>query len=96
VLALPIDAQLSEQADLRRMMRVNEIVCDLQQNLRILVLDSGPTPLRQQSSSARSYFSAFSGPCCAMECHGQLIASGKDLRALDFLQSARNSTTTAL
>ena len=38
----PIDAQLSDEADLRRMVRVDEIVADLQQakTLRILVLDS--------------------------------------------------------
>jgi formylglycine-generating enzyme required for sulfatase activity len=39
---LPIDAQLHDETDLRRMARVDEIVGDLQQakNLRILVLDS--------------------------------------------------------
>ena len=38
----PIDATLNDEADLRRMIRVDEIVSDLQQakNLRILVLDS--------------------------------------------------------
>jgi uncharacterized caspase-like protein len=38
----PIDAKLSDEADLRRMVRVDDIVADLQQakNLRILVLDS--------------------------------------------------------
>jgi hypothetical protein len=38
----PIDAQLHDEADLRRMARVDEILADLQQakNLRILVLDS--------------------------------------------------------
>ena len=38
----PIDAKLTDEADLRRMVRVDEIVSDLQQakNLRILVLDS--------------------------------------------------------
>jgi hypothetical protein len=38
----PIDIQLNDEADLRRMIRVDEIVSDLQQakNLRILVLDS--------------------------------------------------------
>ncbi|HEY6256954.1 MAG TPA: caspase family protein [Xanthobacteraceae bacterium] len=38
----PIDATLSDEADLRRMSRVDEILADLQQakNLRILVLDS--------------------------------------------------------
>ena len=39
---LPIDAKLSDETDLRRMTRVDEIVEDLQRakNLRILVLDS--------------------------------------------------------
>ena len=39
---VPIDAQLHDEADLRRMTRVDEVVADLQQakNLRILVLDS--------------------------------------------------------
>jgi hypothetical protein len=38
----PVDIQLNDEADLRRMLRVDEIVSDLQQakNLRILVLDS--------------------------------------------------------
>ena len=38
----PIDAKLTDEADLRRMVRLDEIVADLQQakNLRILVLDS--------------------------------------------------------
>lgn len=38
----PIDVKLTDEADLRRMIRVDEIVSDLQQakNLRILVLDS--------------------------------------------------------
>jgi uncharacterized caspase-like protein len=38
----PIDAELRDEADLRRMARVDEILADLQQakNLRILVLDS--------------------------------------------------------
>jgi hypothetical protein len=39
---MPIDAELHDEADLRRMARVDEILADLQQakNLRILVLDS--------------------------------------------------------
>jgi C-terminal peptidase prc len=39
---MPIDAKLRDEADLRRMSRVDEILADLQQakNLRILVLDS--------------------------------------------------------
>jgi hypothetical protein len=38
----PVDAQLRDEADLRRMVRVDDVVADLQQakNLRILVLDS--------------------------------------------------------
>ena len=38
----PIDAKLQDEADLRRMARVDEILADLQQakNLRVLVLDS--------------------------------------------------------
>jgi uncharacterized caspase-like protein len=38
----PVDARLTDEADLRRMVRVDEIISDLQQakNLRILVLDS--------------------------------------------------------
>jgi hypothetical protein len=38
----PVDADLKDEADLRRMTRVDEIVSDLQQakNLRLLVLDS--------------------------------------------------------
>jgi uncharacterized caspase-like protein len=39
---LPVDAKLADEADLRRMIRVDDIISDLQQanNLRILVLDS--------------------------------------------------------
>lgn len=39
---VPVDAQLNDEADLRRMVRVDEVVVDLQQarNLRILILDS--------------------------------------------------------
>jgi hypothetical protein len=39
---VPVDAELRDEADLRRMARVDEILADLQQakNLRILVLDS--------------------------------------------------------
>jgi formylglycine-generating enzyme required for sulfatase activity len=39
---MPVDAKLSDEADLRRMARVDDIVSDIQQakNLRILVLDS--------------------------------------------------------
>lgn len=38
----PVDAKLTDEADLRRMVRIDEIVADMQQakNLRILVLDS--------------------------------------------------------
>jgi uncharacterized caspase-like protein len=39
---VPIDAELHDEADLRRMARVDEVLADLQQakNLRVLVLDS--------------------------------------------------------
>jgi hypothetical protein len=39
---VPVDAKLDDEADLRRMVRVDDIVADMQQakNLRILVLDS--------------------------------------------------------
>src|ERR1700730_688420 len=39
---MPVDARLADEADLRRMARVDDIVADIQQarNLRILVLDS--------------------------------------------------------
>jgi len=39
---MPIDAKLADEADLRRMIRVDDIIADLQQakNLRILVLDA--------------------------------------------------------
>src|SRR6187200_2748485 len=39
---MPVDAKLTDEADLRRMTRVDEVVADLQnaKNLRILVLDS--------------------------------------------------------
>ncbi|MGD9925723.1 MAG: caspase family protein [Pseudorhodoplanes sp.] len=39
---MPVDAKLTDEADLRRMARVDDILADLQQarNLRILVLDS--------------------------------------------------------
>ncbi len=39
---MPVDARLADEADLRRMTRIDEIVADLQQarNLRILVLDA--------------------------------------------------------
>jgi uncharacterized caspase-like protein len=39
---IPVDAKLTDEADLRRMARVDDLVADLQQarNLRILILDS--------------------------------------------------------
>jgi formylglycine-generating enzyme required for sulfatase activity len=39
---MPVDVRLTDEADIRRMVRVDEIVADLQQarNLRVLVLDS--------------------------------------------------------
>ncbi|HEX9589133.1 MAG TPA: caspase family protein, partial [Bradyrhizobium sp.] len=51
----PIDAKLTDEADLRRMIRVDEIVADLQQakNLRIPVLDScRDNPLADQLKRA--------------------------------------------
>jgi hypothetical protein len=48
---MPVNARLSDEADLRRMMRVDDIIDDLQQakNLRILVLDScRDNPLAEQ------------------------------------------------
>jgi uncharacterized caspase-like protein len=47
----PVDARLTDETDLRRMTRVDEVVSDLQQakNLRILVLDScRDNPLAEQ------------------------------------------------
>jgi hypothetical protein len=52
---VPIDAELHDEADLRRMTRVDEVVADLQQarNLRILVLDScRDNPLADQLKRA--------------------------------------------
>jgi len=39
---MPVDAKLDDEADLRRMVRVDDVIADMQQakNLRILVLDS--------------------------------------------------------
>jgi hypothetical protein len=58
---MPVDARLDDEADLRRMVRVDDIVTDMQQakNLRILVLDScRDNPLANQLklsiASARS------------------------------------------
>jgi uncharacterized caspase-like protein len=48
---VPVDAQLSDEADLRRMVRVDDVVADMQpaKNLRILVLDScRDNPLAEQ------------------------------------------------
>jgi len=48
---VPVDAQLNDEADLRRMVRVDDVVADMQQakNLRILVLDScRDNPLAEQ------------------------------------------------
>ena len=41
---VPVDAKLADEADLRRMVRVDDIVLDLQKakNFGILVLDSCP------------------------------------------------------
>ena len=48
---VPVDAQLNDEADLRRMVRVDDVIADMQQakNLRILVLDScRDNPLTEQ------------------------------------------------
>jgi len=48
---VPVDAQLSDEADLRRMVRVDDVIADMQpaKNLRILVLDScRDNPLAEQ------------------------------------------------
>jgi Caspase domain len=48
---VPVDAQLNDEADLRRMVRVDDIIADMQpaKNLRILVLDScRDNPLAEQ------------------------------------------------
>jgi uncharacterized caspase-like protein len=50
---IPVDARLRDGADLRRIIRVDEIVADLQQakNLRILILDAHPdNPLPRNSN----------------------------------------------
>jgi hypothetical protein len=48
---VPVDAQLNHEADLRRMVRVDDVIADMQpaRNLRILVLDScRDNPLAEQ------------------------------------------------
>jgi Caspase domain len=48
---VPVDAQLNDEADLRRMVRVDDVIADMQpaKNLRILVLDScRDNPLAEQ------------------------------------------------
>ena len=48
---VPVDAQLSDEADLHRMVRVDDVIADMQpaKNLRILVLDScRDNPLAEQ------------------------------------------------
>jgi hypothetical protein len=48
---VPVDAQLNDEADLRRMVRVDDVIADMQpaRNLRILVLDScRDNPLAEQ------------------------------------------------
>ncbi len=48
---VPVDAQLNDEADLRRLVRVDDVIADMQQakNLRILVLDScRDNPLAEQ------------------------------------------------
>jgi formylglycine-generating enzyme required for sulfatase activity len=56
---MPIDAKLDDEADLGQMVRVNDVVADLQQakNLRILVLDAcRDNPLAEQQSRASGPF----------------------------------------
>jgi uncharacterized caspase-like protein len=51
----PVDLKLTDEADLRRMVRVDEVLSDLQQakNLRILILDScRDNPLAEQLKRA--------------------------------------------
>ena len=48
---VPVDAQINDEADLRRMVRVDDVIADMQpaKNLRILVLDScRDNPLAEQ------------------------------------------------
>jgi uncharacterized caspase-like protein len=48
---VPVDAQLNDEADLRRLVRVDDVIADMQpaRNLRILVLDScRDNPLAEQ------------------------------------------------
>ena len=48
---VPVDAQLNDEADLRRMVRVDDVIADMQpaKNLRILVLDAcRDNPLAEQ------------------------------------------------
>src|SRR6266481_3698961 len=48
---VPVDAQLNDEADLRRLVRVDDVIADMQpaKNLRILVLDScRDNPLAEQ------------------------------------------------
>src|SRR5260370_40021195 len=49
---MPVDAQLNDEADLRRMVRLDDVLADMRQakSLRILCLDSSPdNPLADQS-----------------------------------------------
>ena len=59
----PVDAKLTDEADLRRMFRVDDMIADLQQakNLRILVLDScRDNPLAEQLKRSIGKTRAFS------------------------------------
>jgi len=68
----PVDAVLRDEADLKRLTRVDEILADLQQakNLRILVLDScrdNPFAEDLKRSLGRSRSAAFSRGLAKME-----------------------------
>lgn len=61
---MPVDARLTDEADLKAMTRVDEIVADLQQakNLRILVLDScRDNPLAEELKRGRRPKAPYSG-----------------------------------
>lgn len=62
---IPVDAQLNDEADLRRLIRLDDIVADVQQakNLRIIVLDAcRDNPLADQlRRSIRASRSAYIG-----------------------------------
>ena len=49
---VPVDAQLSDEADLRRLVRLDDVIADVQQakNLRIIVLDSCVVTIRSRTN----------------------------------------------